>query len=159
MNTEIACRLASNGWTLPPAAAPKYSYEAVAREGNLVYVSGQIPKLDGRVVHTGPVADHTIAHGIQAAELCALNLLSQLEAHVGLENVKNVLKLNAYVSSADGFVRQPEVVDGASKLIRTVLADAGGHARTALPATNLPADASVEIELVASTTDPHEPPA
>ncbi|GAA3703584.1 RidA family protein [Arthrobacter ginkgonis] len=151
MTPDILQNLTANGWVLPAAAAPKYAYEAVAVEGNLAYVSGQIPKLGGNVVHTGPVSDHDIERGIEAAELCALNLLAQLEATIGLENVRTVLKLNGYVSSADGFTRQPEVIDGASKLIRTVLGDAGGHARTALPAANLPADATVEIELVVAT--------
>lgn len=151
MTPDIARNLAANGWELPPAAAPKYAYQSVAREGNLAYVSGQIPKLDGAVVHTGPVTDNDIDRGIHAAELCALNLLSQLEEHVGLENIRTVLKLNGYVSSGEGFTRQPEVIDGASKLIRAVLYGAGDHARTALPATNLPADATVEIELIVAT--------
>jgi enamine deaminase RidA (YjgF/YER057c/UK114 family) len=84
--------------------------------------------------------------GVRAAELCALNILAQVEAAVGLENVDRLLKLNGYVASSSDFFDQPLVIDGASKLLRSVLGEAGGHSRTALGVRMLPANSMVEIE-------------
>ena len=48
--------------------------------GDLLFVSGQLPKEDGRVVSVGKVgADLTVEEGIKAAQLAVLNLLAHVE--------------------------------------------------------------------------------
>ncbi len=81
--------------------------------------------------------------------MCALNLLAQMEAAAGLENVEQVMQLFALVLSADGFGDQPKVVNGASDLIVDVLGEAGKHARAAVGTNALPFSVTVEIAAVA----------
>lgn len=146
--------LADLGHTLPTAAAPNYAYTAAVQTGNLLYVSGQLPKRDGAVTSFGLVGrDLSVAEGAAAAELAALNLLAQAEAAVGLGRIARVVKLNGYVASAPGFFAQPSVIDGASTLLRAVFGSpVGDHARTALPAPQLPQNASVELEAIFELT-------
>lgn len=149
MNAEISSRLTELGLRLPDASAPRYAYEATTQWGGMLFVSGQIPRRDGVIEYTGtmdPMRDIEI--GIKAAELCALNVLAQVEAAVGLENVEQLLKVNGYVASSGDFFDQPTVIDGASKLFRAVLGEAGRHSRTALGVGMLPADSLVEVEAV-----------
>lgn len=147
MNTQISSRLAKLGLALPTASEPKYAYEATAQWGTLLFVSGQIPRRNGTIEYTGSMStERPLEDGILAAELCALNLLAQVEANVGLERIDRLLKINGYVASATDFFDQPKVIDGASKLLRAVLGEAGNHARTALGVRMLPANSLVEIE-------------
>lgn len=146
--TEVRRRLAELSLELPVLGPPKYAYEPAVLAGDLLYVSGQISRtgageiLGGRLGDTAGVAD-----GIAAARVSALNLLARIDDAVGLENVVRVLKLNAWVASTADAINQPEVVDGASKLLIDVLGDAGRHARTALPAPVLPQGALVELDV------------
>jgi len=53
--------------------------------------------------------------------------------------------VDGYVASADTFVDQPEVVDGASELFLWALGERGRHARTAFAVGRLPKNNSVEL--------------
>ncbi|MBB5156121.1 RidA family protein [Saccharopolyspora phatthalungensis] len=147
-------RLHRLGLELPPAQAPKYAYEPTTRFGDLLFVSGQISRAaDGKIVTGTAGGSATLDEAIEAARICALNLLARLHSSVGLDNVAQVLKLNGYVASDPQFVDQPTVIDGASTLLREVLGAAGRHARTALAAPVLPASALVEIEAIVAVGD------
>lgn len=149
MNAPLTARLADLGLELPAASVPKYAYEATTQWGTLLFVSGQIPRRNGIIEYTGSMhTNRPIEEGIAAAEICALNLLAQVEANVGLDRVERLLKINGYVSSEPDFFDQPTVIDGASKLFSAVLDDAGRHSRTALGVRMLPANSLVEIEAV-----------
>lgn len=144
---DIRRRLAELSLELPVLGPPKYAYEPVTRCGEVLYVSGQISRTaTGEILGGRLGADAEVADGIAAARVSALNLLSRIDHAVGLENVVQVLKLNAWVASTTEAVDQPEVVDGASQLLIDVLGDAGRHARTALPAPSLPQGALVELD-------------
>lgn len=83
------------------------------------------------------------------ARICILNTLALVEQHIGdLDRVKNVVKLLGLVNSADGFNRQPEVINGASQLLVDLFGDRGWHARSAIGANELPGDITVEIESI-----------
>ncbi|GAA1256364.1 RidA family protein [Janibacter melonis] len=142
-------QLRALGLELPDLPAPAYAYVPTTRVDDLLYVSGQISRTaDGRTL-TGRLGEtSSVEEGVEAARICALNLLARIDASVGLDAVQQVLKLNGYVSSAGDFYQQPTVIDGASQLLVDVLGQAGTHARTALAAPVLPANALVEIEAV-----------
>ena len=161
MPSRIARAIAEMGHALPEAAAPRYAYTGAVRTGELLFVSGQIPKRDGRVASIGCVgAELSVEDGVRAAELAALNLLAQVEKAVSLDRVVRVVKLNGYVASAPGFFAQPTVVDGASRLLRAAFGSpAGDHARTALAVPQLPQNASVELDAVLEVADEAVPPA
>lgn len=155
MTSFIAQKLAQLGLDLPTAAAPNYAYTATVTTGNLLFVSGQIPKADGVLASVGLVGtDLTLDDGVAAARLAALNLLAQVERAVGLDRVTRVVKLNGYVASAPGFFAQPSVIDGASLLMTVAFGpEIGSHARTSLAAPQLPQNASVEVEGIFEISD------
>ncbi|GAA5051782.1 RidA family protein [Nocardia callitridis] len=147
--TGAHARLDALSLELPTLGAPRYAYAASVRWGDTLWVSGQISRTASGEILRGRVgADATIEEGVGAAETSALNLLARVHEAVGLDNVARVVKLNIWIASAPDFIDQPTVADGASRLLREVLGDAGAHARTALPTHVLPQGALVELDAV-----------
>ena len=145
----VRARLAQAGLELPRAQSPAYSYAAVTVWGDIAFVSGQIPRWNGQVSHSGVLGvDKTVEEATEAARVCALNALAQLDASVGLDRVAQVLKLMVFVASASDVVAQPTAAEGASQVLLAAFGEAGRHARTALGVPRLPADALTEIDLV-----------
>jgi enamine deaminase RidA (YjgF/YER057c/UK114 family) len=147
-------RLRELGLTLPapPAAVASYVPTRLVQLGGdraLLYVSGQVSVEDGKRL-TGRCPDEVSVEEAQArARVCALNVLAQIEAAAGLDNVEQVTQLIGFVLSADGFGDQPKVINGASDLLVDVLGEAGRHTRAALGANALPFSVTVEIAAVA----------
>lgn len=143
-------RLSKLGWTLPQAPAPVGAYVPWVRAGDLVFVSGQLPMCEGKLVALGKVgAAVTVEQAAQAAAVAALNGLAQVAvAGGGLENVAQVVRIGVFVNSAPGFTEQAKVANGASELLVAAFGEAGRHARAAVGASELPLDAAVEVELV-----------
>ena len=145
--TDVKQRLETLSLELPVLGAPGYAYEATTRWGDMLWVSGQISRTATGDILRGRLGDTaTVEEGIAAAETAALNLLARMNDAVGLENIQQILKLDIHIASSPEFVDQPTVADGASRLLGTVLGDAGRHARTALPAHVLPQGALVELD-------------
>jgi enamine deaminase RidA (YjgF/YER057c/UK114 family) len=143
-------RLRELGLTLPRAPVPLASYVPVTVVGQLLYTSGVLPMWDGELRWRGIVGDGlSLADGIEAARLCALNILAAVRASVGtLDAVAQVVQVSGFVRSAHGFVNQPRVLNGASDLLVEVLGERGRHTRMALGASELPLGAAVEISAV-----------
>ncbi len=148
---SIDARLAELGLTLPPAPQPLGQYTAVSQAGDLLFISGQLPLRDGRVVWQGRVgAELTVDQGRQAAELAALNVLAQIRQHTGsFDRLDHLVRVEGYVASAPGFLDQPAVLDGASGLFARVLGDKAGHARTANSVAQQPGNAAVILVVIA----------
>ncbi|MEV6523299.1 RidA family protein [Longispora sp. NPDC051575] len=137
------------GHTMPVVAAPVASYVPAVRTGNLVYVSGQIPFVDGKLADTGKVgADITAERAKELAAICALNALAAVDSLVGLNEVVKIVKVGGFVASAEGFTGQPGVINGASDLFLAVFGEAGRHARAAVGVSELPLGAPVEVDLI-----------
>lgn len=142
-------RLAELGLTLPAVVPPVAAYIPAVRTGNLVFTSGQLPMVDGKMAYTGLVGGPvTVEQAKEQARVCALNALAAIDALVGIDNIVRVVKVTGFVASAPGFTSQPAVVNGASELLGQVLGDAGIHARSAVGMAVLPLDAPVEVELI-----------
>ncbi len=147
---DAYARLAELGLSLPPVAAPLAAYVPAVQTGNYVYVSGQLPFVDGKIPLTGQVgAEVTAEQGAELARTCALNALAAIEALVGLGRLVKIVKVTGFVASAPGFTGQPVVINGASNLFGDVLGEQGRHARSAVGVSILPLDAPVEIEVIA----------
>lgn len=146
MSTAEA-RLQELGLELPEAPAPVGSYVPVIQFGNMVVTSGQLPMVDGEVTHTGKVGDDLTAdEGAIAARVATVNCLAQIKAALGsLDRVKQVVRVEGFVNSADGFTSQPAVMNGASNLLAEVFGEAGRHTRIAVGTNELPLDAAVEV--------------
>ncbi len=143
-------RLAELGLTLPADTPPLAAYVPAVRTGNLVFTSGQLPRLNGELTHVGTVgAEVTPEEATVAAQACALNAIAALKAEIGdLEKVRRVVKVVGFVASAPGFTGQPAVVNGASELLGKVFGDAGVHARSAVGVAALPLGVPVEVEMI-----------
>lgn len=145
-------RLSELGLALPPAPAPVAAYVPAVRTGNLVFVSGQIPFVDGELIARGRVPDVVdVEQAALAARACALNGLSVLAAQLegGLSDVLRIIRIGVFVQCEPGFSGQPMVANGASELLVEIFGNAGRHARAAVGSIGLPLDATVEIELLA----------
>lgn len=143
-------KLREYGYELPAPKAPVASYVPVARSGNLLYVSGQISANDQGVV-TGLLGDTmNVVQGGNAAELSALNVLSQIvhAAGVPLEDIKRIVKVTVLVASTPDFTEQHLVANGCSNLLVAILGEKGKHARAAFGVASLPFGAAVEIEAI-----------
>jgi len=142
-------RLAELGVELPAVVAPLAAYVPAVRTGNLVYTSGQLPMVAGKLPQAGKVgAEVTAEEAKDLARTCALNALAAVHSLVGVDSVVRVVKVVGFVASAPGFNGQPGVVNGASELLGDVFGDAGVHARSAVGVSELPLNAPVEVELI-----------
>ncbi len=146
------------GIRLPDPPPPAGDYQPVMIRGGLGFVSGQVPVRDGRLVFTGRVGvELTPEQGKAAAELAALNVLAQIDkALPSWDQFGGLLRVEGFVASASGFIDQPEILDGASRLFTEVLGERGQHSRAALSVEQLPLNAPVEL-VVTFTTQPHIP--
>lgn len=148
-------RLRELGLELPVPPAPLAAYVptrtvALSDGRALVFVAGQVAMREGKPLHSGAVPEPvSVEQARECARLCALNILAQLEAAAGLENVEQLAELTGFVLSADGFGQQPQVINAASELLAEVLGDAGKHARAAVGVNALPLSVPVEISAVA----------
>ncbi|MFT6556608.1 MULTISPECIES: RidA family protein [Sneathiella] len=151
MSGKIDAQLEKLGLVIPEAAAPAANYIPYTVSGNLVFVSGQVPFVDGAITFQGKVGkEFTVEEGAECARVCALNILAQVKAACGgdLDRVTRCVKLGGFVNCVDGFAQQPTVINGASDLMVEVFGDAGRHARFAVGTNALPLNVAVEIDAV-----------
>ena len=149
-------RLAELGLTLPSDTPPLAAYVPAVRTGNLVYTSGQLPRIDGKLTCIGRLGDDvTVAQGYEAARVCALNALAVLKAELGsLDRIERIVTVTGFVACVPEFMEQPAVVDGASHVLHDVFGDAGRHTRSAIGVAALPRRGAVEIEVTAAIYSP-----
>jgi len=144
-------RLRDLGLVLPAAPKPVAAYIPFVRTGNLIYVSGQIPFVDGKVVCTGPVPSAvSIDQARAAARQCALNGLAIIAGALegDLNRVKRIVRLGVWVCCDADFTDQPKVANGASELLVDIFGDAGRHARAAVGSIALPLGATTEVDML-----------
>ena len=137
--------------TIPKANKPVANYSHYVKTENLLFISGQIPIVDGNMIFTGKVnKDIEIASAVEAAELCMLNSFAVLKNAVkdDLNIVRKCIKINVFINSDDLFINQPEVADGASNLITKIMSPNSEHTRSAVSVSSLPKNATVEIDSV-----------
>jgi enamine deaminase RidA (YjgF/YER057c/UK114 family) len=136
------------GWTMA-----SWSGATASRAGDLLFVSGQLPLVDGEIVHRGLVGtDVTVEQAREAAATAVHKCLDVAAVELGgVEKIKAVVKVNGYVAVAPGFHDAPAVIDAASKAVLTALGDRGKHSRLAIGVATLPLNACVEVEMVLHT--------
>jgi len=143
-------KIAQLGITLPAAATPAAVYVPFVQSGNLLFLSGHIPKRAGQVV-TGQLGRNMqTADAKQVAREVTIDLLGTLKAAVGdLARIQRIVKVMGLVNSSPDFTKQHLVINGCSELLGEVFGDKGVHARSAFGVAQIPLGACVEIELIA----------
>jgi len=150
MTQDIDARLIELGITLPTPATPIGNFVPCVQSGNTLYVSGQVPRIDGKLAFVGKVGrELNTDEAKEAARVCALAILSLVNAHLGtLNRVHKFCMVQGFVNAVPEFTDHPAVINGASDLLVQLFGDSGKHARFALGAGSLPGNVAVEIAAV-----------
>jgi len=147
-------KIKSLGIQLPDPPTPAGSYIPVVKTGNLLFISGQIPMDNGKVVFTGKVSDDNIEIAQKSARMCAINILAQIKREVGnLDKVTKIIKLSGFVNSSLEFTQHPKVINAASDLIFEIFGDKGKHSRIAVGVTSLPLGSMTEIDAIVEVSN------
>ena len=143
-------KLASLGLILPTAAAPVAAYVPAVKTGNLVFVAGQLPLVDGKIVKEGKVGKEvTPEEAKEMAQVCALNALAAIALVADLDQIERIVRVGGFVNGIPGFTAIPPIINGASELFIKLFGEVNGkHARTAIGVAELPLNAPVEVEVL-----------
>lgn len=139
----VTARLNELGLELPAAAPGKLA--PAVRTGNLVFTSGAVSKITGKVG-----ADVSVQEAYEAAREAILGCLGSVQWCVGdLDRITRVVKLLGMVNCAEGFTNTPAVIHGATDTLVEIFGqEIGWHARSAIGVYQLPGNVAVEIELI-----------
>ncbi|WP_273720325.1 MULTISPECIES: RidA family protein [unclassified Bartonella] len=150
MTNAIEIYLKERGMTLPQAAQPIANYVTTSQSGNQLFISGQLPLVDGKPIAIGKVGTTVNAEqATKAAEVCALNILAQIKAALGdLTKIKRVIKITVFVAVDPYFTDIPLIANGASDLLVNILGESGKHVRSAIGVASLPMNVPVEVEAI-----------
>ena len=151
MSDSLRQRIHALGLTLPTPGQPAANYINYVISQNQLFVSGQIPLVDGKPAYLGRLGESlSDDDGIQAAELAALGLLGQLSDALGddLSRLVRTVRLGVFIASSADFKQQSTVANGASNLLVNALGDKGRHVRTAVGVSSLPAGVAVEVDAI-----------
>jgi len=140
------------GLNLPLAPTPVGAYSATVRSKNLLYISGQLPFKNSELIYKGKIGQNlTIEEGYEAAKLCALNIVSQMENNLQENNFKRIIKIEGFINCSNSFEQHAEVLNGASDLLSKLFLKKAGHVRTVMGCNSLPLNAAVEISALIET--------
>ena len=143
-------KLESLGLTLPVAALPIAAYVPAVKTGNLVFVAGQLPLVDGKIVKEGKVGKEvTPEEAKEMAQICALNALAAIALVADIDQIERIIRVGGFVNGIPGFFAIPPIINGASELFIKLFGEVNGkHARTAIGVAELPLNAPVEVEVL-----------
>ncbi|WP_433738770.1 RidA family protein [Pseudomonas putida] len=127
-------------------------YAPLIRHHDELYISGLVPRVDGKILYPGRVGlDLSLADAQAAASISALRGLALIVDAIGsLDKIKALIRVSVYVKSTADFVDLSEVANGASDVFSHVLGDAGKHTRTTVGVYQLPKNAAVEVDMIAA---------
>ncbi len=151
MSDSLRHRVQALGLTLPSPSQPIANYINHVVSQNQLFISGQIPLIDGKPAYVGRLGESlSEEEGVQAAELAALSLLAQLSDALDddLSRLVRILRLGVFIASSGDLQRQGAVANGASNLLVNALGEKGRHVRTAVGVSSLPAGVGVEVDAI-----------
>jgi enamine deaminase RidA (YjgF/YER057c/UK114 family) len=142
-------KLKTLGVILPNPPTPAGSYVPAIKTGNLLFISGQIPMEDGKVIFTGKVTNENIETAKKSAKMCAINLLAQMKRELGsLDKVTKIVRISGFINSDPEFYQHPKIINEASDLFFEIFGDKGKHSRIAVGVACLPLNAMTEIDAI-----------
>jgi enamine deaminase RidA (YjgF/YER057c/UK114 family) len=147
---SIKGKIESLGLTLPVAALPVAAYVPAVKTGNLVFVAGQLPLVDGKIVKEGKVGKEvTPEEAKEMAQVCALNALAAVALVADIDQIERIVRVGGFVNGIAGFTAIPPIINGASELFIKLFGEINGkHARTAIGVAELPLNSPVEVEVL-----------
>jgi enamine deaminase RidA (YjgF/YER057c/UK114 family) len=150
MADEVEKSLGALGYTLPEVGKPLGSYVQSVRSGNLLFISGKLPKENGKIKHVGKVGrEVTVEQGMEAARLAALGVLATAKQAVeNLDRVRRVVQLTGYVAAAPGFHDAFQIMEGASEVFLKAYGERGKHTRFVMGVAELPQNACLQLQAI-----------
>jgi len=148
---DINARLKELGFHLPEVPSPAGNYVPATIAGGMLFISGQLPMIAGKLQFTGKVGrEYSIEQGRECARICGLNILAQVNNVLGGDwcQIKHLARIGVFVNALDDFTDHPQVANGISDMMVNIFGDAGKHARFAVGVSSLPFGAAVEIEAI-----------
>lgn len=135
---------------LPIVPSPLGSYIPFIKIGNIVFLSGILPLVDGKLLRQGKVGENvSLDEAKEDARIATINAISILKSNLGsLNKIKRCVKITGYIASSDDFTRQPEVLNAASDLLFEIFGESGRHVRSAVGVNTLPLNSPLEIEFI-----------
>ncbi len=152
--TAIAQRLVELDITIPTASAPVANYVGFTITEKTIFISGQLPTIDGKISFLGKVGETiTTEQAKEAAKYCAINVLAQLQSacnskNITLEDIKQCVKLSIFINAEPNFTQHSEVANGASDLMVKIFGEKGKHIRASVGCGSLPFGVAVEVEAI-----------
>jgi len=143
-------RLRDRGIVLPPVPRPLGAYVEAVQTGNLLFLTGMLPLVDGKPKHLGRVgAELDLEAGRDAAHIAALNALATAKAHLGsLDKVTRVVRLGVFIATAPDFLAHPKLADAASELLESIFGKEKTSSRIVLGVASVPLGLPVELEII-----------
>ena len=134
------------GLKLPELSKPGGNYVSVNVRENIAYIAIQFPILNEEFKYQGKLGiEISTEDGIKAMELCALNVLAQVDEKIGFDKIIGLNHMDAYFQSGSDWDNSPIVVNGASDLFVNVLKEKGKHSRAIFGVEKLPRNFSVGL--------------
>jgi len=149
MAGKIESKLAEMGVTLPIAASPKVAKILNWKiAGDLLFVSGQVPRIDNEISFIGKVGrEYSLEEGQLAARTSALMVLACIKEALGdMDLVTEIVRIKGYINVDPDFTDVSAVLNGASELFIDVYGDPGRHSRTAVGVASMPFGVAIEVE-------------
>src|SRR5258708_48307 len=124
-------RLSELGIVLPAPPAPLGAYVESSDTGNLLFLSGTLPVVNGKLAIAGRLgANLSVKEGQEAARIASLNALAAAKQHLGgLDRLKKLVKLTVLIATTEQFADHAAVADGASDLFVQIFGRETGHVR------------------------------
>jgi enamine deaminase RidA (YjgF/YER057c/UK114 family) len=147
---KLGSRLRELGLTLPTAPKPLGAYVAASQAGSLLFLSGMLPLVNGKLAITGRLGENLSAEqGREAVRIAALNALSVAQQHLNdLDRIKKLVKLSVVLATTEEFSEHAAVADGGSDLFVQLFGTQDGHARIVSGAQSLPIGTPVVVEVI-----------
>jgi enamine deaminase RidA (YjgF/YER057c/UK114 family) len=147
---KAGSRLRDLGVVLPKPPSPLGAYVEASQAGSLLFISGTLPLVDGKLAISGRIGkDLTVSQGQEAARLAALTALAAAKEYLGdLDTLKKLVKLTVLLTTTEDFAEHATVADGASNLFVQLFGPEGGHVRVVYGVYSMPVGTPVIVETI-----------
>jgi enamine deaminase RidA (YjgF/YER057c/UK114 family) len=153
----LGSRLSELGIVLPAPPTPLGAYVEASDTGNLLFLSGTLPVVNGKLAVAGRLgANLSVKEGQEAARIASLNALAVAKEHLGdIDRVKKLVKLTVLIATTEQFTEHAPVADGASDLFVQIFGRETGHVRLVYGVQSLPIGTPVIVDTIFEIEQEH----
>lgn len=146
-------KITNNSNPLPKLPKPIGIYQPFRRVNNQIYVSGQLPISNGKIVADIKETDDFIVSAEKQLELATLNLIAQAASAVNsdIKKIKSCIRINIYIVVPANYTDHSSLANTSSKILNDFFPETDGHARTTIGVHSLPMGALIEVDGIFET--------